>query len=175
MKRIHLRAVEPEDVDLMFACDNDEDSRIWTDYTSPLSRRQLMDYALTYDADPYRSGQLRMVIDLIREDGVHTPIGLADLYDLNQGDGRAFVGIYIMPEYRGTGYARETLHRLADYCSSILGLRMLAAKISTRNTPALSLFSKCGYKEICILPAWHRLGHTYHDISLLVLMCKEAQ
>ena len=169
MGKIRLRAVEPEDVNMMFDCDNDEEARIWTDYAAPLSRRQLLNYALTYDADPFRAGQLRLIAEPFNDGGEAVGIGIVDLYDIDSNDGRAFVGIYILPEYRHSGMALEALEALKKYCASVLGLRVLAAKVSTGNGAALGLFKQAGYTRICLLPSWHRIGSDFHDIALLVL------
>lgn len=166
MKKITLRAVEPEDIDLMYASDNDEEARIWTDYSAPISRNQLLQYALSYDADPFSTGQLRLIVETAVEEDLAKPVGIVDLYDISQKDGRGFIGIYILPKFRHKGFALAAVNAATRYCFSNLGLRILSAKVSTRNHYAVSLFRKAGFSQLCILPEWHRLGGDYHDIAL---------
>ena len=169
MSTISLRAVEPADVDLMFRCDNDSDSRIWTDYAAPLSRQQLLEYAMSYDADPFRAGQLRLIAETDGSEGKKIPVGLLDLYDISLRDRRTFAGIYILPEFRRKGLATSVLEWLERYAFTSLGLDTIGVRISTRNEASLNLFRKYGYQEVCVLPKWHILDSQPHDIAILTL------
>ena len=159
-----LKPVEPDDVDFMLDCENFEDNTRWSDYRAPLSRNQLMTYALTYDADPFASGQLRLIV---WNEGER--VGIVDLYDISEKDGRAFVGICIHPSKRNNGYGCSSLLALNALARQRLGLRALAAKISEINKTAISVFKRVGYNSVSLLPAWHKIGAEYHDIRLLVL------
>lgn len=159
-----LRALEPEDLDLMFAADNDVEARKYSDYVAPLSRRLLMDYALTYDADPIRAGQLRMVAQL--PDG--KPVGLVDLYDISLRDNRASIGIYILQEYRNRGFAKEALKSAALYSSEALAISRLVAKIPASNNPSIRLFEKSGFCHVARLPQWKRVMGSLEDVLILV-------
>lgn len=75
---LRLRALEPEDADMMYEAENDEAAWKYSDYLAPLSRELLHHYALTYDAEPFRSGQLRLIIEKDE-----TPIGILDLMDIS--------------------------------------------------------------------------------------------
>ncbi|MDE5849776.1 MAG: GNAT family N-acetyltransferase, partial [Muribaculaceae bacterium] len=57
---LRLRALEPEDADMMYDAESDEAAWRYSDYLAPMSLELLREYALTYDADPFRSGQLRL-------------------------------------------------------------------------------------------------------------------
>ena len=161
-KGVILKAVEPEDVDFMMECESDREASKWSDYRAPFSRRMLMDYAVTYDADPFAAGQLR----LIACDPDGRKVGIGDLYGISEKDARAETGIYIHPAFRNNGFGEATLEALVEFCRNRLGLYQLTAKISTENTAALNLFRKSGFKEIAILPSWHKIGKCLHDITL---------
>lgn len=163
---MRLRAVELEDVDLMYQADNDEEARKYSDYIAPISHQQLTEYALTYDSDPVRAGQLRLVI----EHPDFGAVGLADLYGISQRDSRAFVGIYILPRFRGAGYAKVALKLLAGYSHEYLGMDFLYAKVPSENLTSLSLFLNSGFNEIAILPLWQRVGRNLSDVHLLRLI-----
>lgn len=161
MKEIRLRAVEPEDTDFILECEADRKASIWSDVKAPLSRSQIQTYALTYDADPFSAGQLRMIIEC------GEPVGIIDLYDINQTDGRAFAGICIHPGFRKKGLAVKSLRSLIEYNGERLGLNQILAKVSSQNEVALKAFLKAGFKKIALLPRWHRIGMSYHDFHLL--------
>lgn len=161
MKELRLRAVEPEDVDFILECENDAQAWRWSDYKAPLSRSQLMTYALTYDADPFSAKQLRLIAEY---DG--KPVGIADLFDISAPDSRSTAGIAIHPDFRHHGYGGKTLAKLKEYCSGRLGLRQITAEVATENKAALSLFEKEGFQRLCTLPSWHRIGPLFHDFIL---------
>lgn len=141
-KRLHLRALEPSDADFMYEVENDAEAWRYSDTVAPLSRKLLRDYALTYDADPFNAGQLRLIIT---EEGNNIPVGIADLYTISQRHQRAFVGIYICRDFRGRGYAGETLDLLEDYAHNSLHLHQLGAKVEDTHTVAHKIFESRGY------------------------------
>lgn len=176
-----LRAVEPEDARMMFKADNDEECRLYSDYCAPLSLAQLEDYARNYDADPFRSGQLRLIIEADSAENTgdnnqpnellnssYRPVGILDIYDISLRDSRAFVGIYILPEFRHKGLALKALQLLSAYAPEHLYIERLVAKIPAGNIPSLKLFEKAGYKEEVVLRRWKRIGRTLSDIHLLI-------
>lgn len=162
---IALRAVEPDDVDFMLECEADPSSAKWSDYSAPFSRRQLLDYALSYDADPFSAGQLRLIIC-----NAKIPIGILDFYDISQKDSKAFVGICLHPAFRNSKLSKPSLRASLDFARQRLGLNQLAAKISVENPVAVTLFRSVGFSDIGILPSWHRIGPSLHDFHLMSLL-----
>lgn len=151
---IRLRAVEPADAELLWEAEND--SRQWLDngMSAPLSRQNLKNYAENYDADPIRSGQLRMICE--NKNG--KMVGIVDLYDISAIGRTAFVGIYLFEKYRRNGYAAECLSLLESYARMLLNLRILGAKISETNTNSIHLFENSGYELRGTLPDWLLAG-----------------
>lgn len=149
--RLHLRALEPSDADFMYEVENDADAWRYSDTIAPLSRRILRDYALTYDADPFTAGQLRLII---MEEKSKTPVGIVDLYDVSQRHQRAFIGIYICKDFRGKGYADETIKLIEDYAHNSLHLHQLGAKVEENHKTAEKLFISRGYDLKGILNDW---------------------
>lgn len=170
--KVRLRAVEPEDVDFMLECEKDRASARWTDCRAPYSRHQIETYALSYDADPFSAGQLRMIAQTCETPEEEKSIGIIDLYDISEKDSRAFVGISIHPDYRREGYGLAALKELEVFNREKTGLNQLLAKISAKNPAALRLFRKSGYCTVALLPQWHKIGAEYHDFHLLRLCSK---
>ena len=106
---IHLRALEPDDTDFMYAAEQDCAAWQYSDYLAPLSKEQLRQYAFTYDADPFRSGQLRLIIE---KDG--RAIGMADLFEISPRHLRAETGIYLLPQERGAGNGSLSLIHISE-------------------------------------------------------------
>lgn len=150
-QRLHLRALEPGDADFMYEVENDAQAWRYSDTIAPLSRRILRDYALTYDADPFSAGQLRLIIT---EEGSNNPVGIVDLYDVSQRHQRAFIGIYICQDYRNRGYAEETIGLIEDYAHNNLHLHQLGVKIEEGHETAKKIFEKRGYALKGKLDEW---------------------
>lgn len=149
--RLHLRALEPGDADFMYEVENDAEAWRYSDTIAPLSRKILRDYALTYDADPFTAGQLRLIITE-KENG--TPVGIVDLYEVSQRHQRAFIGIYICKDFRGRGYADETIKLIENYAHNTLHLHQLGAKVEDNYSAAEKLFRNGGYKVMGSLTDW---------------------
>lgn len=163
--KLILRAIEPDDVDFMFKAENDFDAWRYSDYMAPLSKELLQQYAFTYDADPFRAGQLRLIIEI---DG--TPVGIADIFDISVRHLHAETGIYVLPEYRRKGYAAGALLKLANYCRVRLGLHSLVATVSKLNVAATRCYEKAGFKKTGMFPDWIRLNQEYEDACIFSLI-----
>lgn len=150
-KRLHLRALEPADADFMYEVENDAEAWRYSDTIAPLSRKILRDYALTYDADPFTAGQLRLIIT---EEGSGNPVGIVDLYDVSQRHQRAFIGIYICKDFRNKGYAEETIGLIEDYAHNNLHLHQLGAKVEDGYTTGEKIFKNYGYELKGTLNDW---------------------
>lgn len=161
-KQVRLRALEPEDADMMFAAESDDSAWRWSDYIAPLSREMLRQYALTYDADPFRAGQLRLIIDLNGE-----AAGIIDLFAISPRHLRADTGIFILPAFRGKGLATQALLLLKEYSLQRLGLHQLTATVAEQNEAALSIYEKAGFEKIGKLPDWLRTNDGYISATLL--------
>lgn len=159
---INLRALEPEDASFMHEAEKDEAAWKYSDYLAPLSFDMLREYALTYDADPFRSGQLRLVAEA---DG--KAVGLIDLFDISPRHLHADTGIFLVPDARGKRIGSEALGMLCRYCRSRLGLHMLKATISEFNTVALGAYRKAGFTLAGRLPDWFRNEDGYEDMLIL--------
>lgn len=163
MSNIQLRKLEPTDLPYLYRWEND--AFVWADGANhnPLSQQDLRDYIASTTGDIYRDGQLRLIIE---EDGL--TIGCIDLFDLDPRNRRAAIGMYIAPEYRGKGIAREAVRLLELYAFGFLHLRLIYAIISIHNTACTALYRSAGYTPSSPLPAWTLEGDA-------VLWFKEAQ
>ncbi len=159
MKRIVLRAMEPEDLELLYGIENDPELWEVGSTTVPYSRYVLHDYLAHASGDIYTDRQVRLVI----ENEAHEAIGLADLLNFDPKHCRAEVGIVIVAVHRGQGYATEALSALHDYARLTLHLHQLYAFVSTANQPSIALFEKLGYRFSQPLTDWLFDGHAYSD------------
>ena len=159
---LKLRALEPEDAEMMYEAESDPEAWRYSDYLAPMSLNMLREYAITYDADPFRSGQLRLIVEI---DG--TPAGILDLFEISARHLRADTGIYILPGFRGKGVGEKVLQLAKTYCGERLGLHQLTASVARGNTVALRCYEKAGFSVTGSRPDWLRAPDGYDDILLL--------
>jgi len=159
-----LRALEPEDLDFLYALENETD--IWeiSGTKTPYSRHVLKKYLDNAFKDIYEVKQLRLGIC----DKKGSLLGLVDLFDFDPGHRRAGVGIVIRSDHdRNKGIGTESLSLLEEYAFNILKLRQIYANVSEDNVASLHLFKKLGYEEAGIKKDWLRSGDGYKSEVLL--------
>ena len=160
---IRLRAIEPEDLDLLYRIENDME--LWNvgNTNVPYSRYTLHDYIATSSDDIYADRQVRLVV----EDGKGNTVGMADIVRFDPQNQRAEAGIVIMNDYRRQGYATAAVGELCRYALRILHLHQLYAVIDADNHVALTLFKNAGFNMQATLHDWLFDGHKYHDAVLM--------
>ena len=164
---ISLRALEPEDVDILFGWENDTD--VWDDGATiaPFSRALLADYVANYEPDIFKARQLRFMI--VKAEGEES-IGTIDLYDFDPRNRRCGVGILIAAPYRRCGYAAAALRLLINYCSRHLGSHQLYCVAGVDNVASRQTFLSMGFKIAGKLRSWIRSGQSYRDAFIMQLL-----
>ncbi len=146
-KNIKLRALEPEDIDLLYQWENDPDIWHFSNTRSPFSRFDIEQYVLSTNKDIYKDRQVRFMIDLISDTNPGT-IGTIDLFEFDPGNLRAGIGIFIIPEARRNGYAGEAIQLVTDYAFKILNLHQLFCNVTSDNKKSIDLFQNLGFRLI---------------------------
>lgn len=159
---LRLRAVEPEDAEMMHEAESDPAAWLYSDYLAPMSLEMIRHYALTYDADPLRSGQLRLIIEAEGE-----AAGILDLFDISARHLRADTGIYLLPAFRKMGLGVKALELAKEYCRERLGLHQLTATVAEENSPALNCYEKAGFSSSGKRPDWLRMADGYQDVRMM--------
>ena len=160
---IRLRAIEPEDLDLLYQIEND--TRLWNVGATnvPYSRYTLHDYIATSSDDVFADRQVRLVVE--NEEGV--PVGIVDLVQFSPQHLRAEVGIVILDAHRRKGYAAAAIQAVCDYAQRVVHLHQLYAVVETSNESAVALFEKAGFSTGNTLKEWLFDGQNYHDALLM--------
>ncbi|PIF01332.1 MAG: GNAT family N-acetyltransferase [Maribacter sp.] len=162
-EHIHLRALEPFDLDFLYELENNTD--IWeiSGTTTPYSRHVLKQYLDNAHRDIYDVKQLRLCI--ATTDKV---VGLIDLFDFDPQNKRAGVGIVVLGNgNRNRGIGTEAISLLCDYAFKVLGLRQLYANIMEGNSASLHLFEKMGFIEVGLKKDWIFSNGTFKNEILL--------
>jgi len=165
---IRLRAIEPEDLELLYNWENNNSWWIISNTVAPFSKYTLKRYIRNSHKSIYETGQLRLMIDLIS--GNQT-IGTIDIFDFDPFHNRAGIGILIAEEeQRRKGYASMALKCLTDYCFRTLQLHQLWCNILANNRESIELFQKLGFVQIGIKKDWVKTADGYLDEYMFQLI-----
>lgn len=160
---VRLRAMEPEDLDMLYGIEND--SEVWDvgENNVPYSRYILHDYIAHAQADIYVDRQVRMVI--VNAEG--TAVGVVDVVNFSPTHRRAEVSIIIMKAHRHKGYGQAALLQVMAYAQHTLHLHQLYAVVGEGNAASEALFRKVGFVTQASLADWLYDGRQYHSATLM--------
>ena len=166
-KKIKLRALEPEDLEFLFAVENDELFWEVSSTVAPFSKDLLKHYLANAHQDIYEAKQLRLVI-VDATSG--KKIGLIDLFDFNPQHNRAGIGVLILKKNQNKGFAGEALKLFINYAFKKLNLHQIFANIPIDNISSTTLFEKMNFKCIGTKKDWLLTQGKYKDVNLYQLI-----
>lgn len=163
MTTVKLRAIEPEDLDMLYRIEND--TQLWNVGATnvPYSRYTLHDYIATSSDDIYADRQVRMMV----ENAEGQAVGMADLINFAPQHLRAETGIVIVDVERRKGYGCAALDALCDYARRVLHLHQLYGVVAVNNRAALMLYQKAGFSRQSVLKEWLCEGDKYADAVVM--------
>ncbi len=165
-EHLALRALEPEDLEVLYQCENDP--AIWGEGSMipPFSRYDLKQY-IANGQDIFSSRTLRLVVEQKVDRRV---VGMVDLFDFEPISQRVELGILIFDAFRGRGFAKETVAMVRSYAFDFLRCHQLMARANVKNEASLQLFAECGFVEAGVLKDWVRDGGAWSDCKLFQLI-----
>ena len=159
-----LRALEPGDIDLMYAWENN--TAVWSvsGTLAPFSRHTLERFIQEQQFDIFQTRQQRLVIETLG--GI--PVGALDFFELDPINRRAGIGILIHDDaLRGKGYASDAVETTCRYAREVLNLHQLWCYVGSDNAPSRRRFAKAGFAEIGVKRDWLWRPDGYGDEILL--------
>jgi len=162
-ENIRLRAVEPEDLDRLYAWENNP--QLWDvgNTRNPYSRYVLKQYIINSDKDIYETRQLRlMMVSVLTGETV----GTVDLFDFDIHNSRIALGLFVDAAYQGKGYAKQSLHLVEEYVFGYLKINQLYCHIAENNIPSIRLFEQEQYYKNGLLKDWIKTVNGFENIVL---------
>lgn len=155
-----LRALEPEDIEILYQWENN--TLLWDagNTRNPYSRFVLKQYILNSDKDIYENKQLRLMICLRSGQ----TIGTVDLFDFDIHNSRVALGLYVDSAYQGKGYASQALRLVEEYVFDYLRVNQLYCHIAGSNIASRSMFEKENYAKTSLLKEWIKTTNGFQDI-----------
>jgi len=166
--KLLLRALEPEDLDILYEWENNTELWKYGSTLTPYSKFALRDYLKNSLQGIIHTGQLRlMAIDKT----TNLAVGTIDLFNYDPVDQKACIGILVDTKYRGKGFGEEMMNMTADYAFSFLHLNQIYAYIPISNTGSCNLLRKCRYIQTGLLKSWHKTPNGFEDVCFMQLIC----
>lgn len=166
---LSLRAVEPEDIDFIMVIENNQ--KFWkvSETTLPFSRYHIKQYIENAHQDIFTTKQFRFIIN---NDVTKNKIGIIDLYDFDPQNKRVGIGIVILEEEQGNGYAKIAIKLIKEYAKNHLKIHQLFVKIHSTNITSLKLFQVCEFEKTAVLKNWYFNGKDYEDEIMMQYFIK---
>lgn len=161
---IVLRALEPDDVEMLYMWEND--SSVWkvSNTHTPLSKFMLANYIKSADKDIWESRELRLIIQTLQG----KPVGTIELFNFDPYHSRAGVGVMVFDiSERRKGIAYSALQMISEFALTELGIFQLYANVAESNVPSLQLFTKLGFNLVGIKKRWLRTPNGWENEHLL--------
>ena len=167
-QNIYLRALEPEDLEFVYALENDRSVWEVSHTQTPYSKFLIHQYLENAHQDIYQAKQLRLAI--CKNDSF-TAIGLIDLFDFDAKNNRAGIGIIIQETTdRNQGFGSQALELLIHYSFEHLAVHQLYANIAISNEASIKLFTTFGFQLVGIKKDWNFSQGSYTDEALYQLI-----
>ena len=167
-QNIYLRALEPEDLEFVYAIENDENFWEVSNTQTPYSKFLVRQYLENAHQDIYEARQIRLAIC---KNNTSEAIGLIDLFDYDALNQRAGIGIIIRNETnRNQGLGNESLDLLVNYAFQKLQLHQLYANIGANNEASLKLFTTFGFQKIGVKKDWNLVNGKFQDELIFQLI-----
>jgi Acetyltransferases, including N-acetylases of ribosomal proteins len=167
-EKIKLRALEPEDLELLYEWENNDSYWVFSNTVTPFSKYTLKRYLENSHKNIFETGQLRLMIELASD---KKTIGTIDLFDFDPFHKRAGLGILIADDAeRRKGYASMALKCLIDYCFTTLQLHQLYCNILANNCESMDLFKKQGFVQSGVKKEWIKTSEGYLDEYMFQLI-----
>ena len=136
--RIELRTTEEADIEfLVRGVNHPEIRRHISVFRTPTNTEQYHDTFEAIDSDDSGASLLVCV------DG--DAVGSAQLYPVNDAQGRANLGCWLLPEAQGNGYATEACELLVDYGFRELRLHRISGVVMAPNEDSRRLLERIGF------------------------------
>lgn len=162
--RIYLRAVEPEDLEVLYAMENDPQMWDVTNFSVPYSKFVLRQYIENSQCDMFADRQLRMMIVRTNDNVV---IGTIDITDFVPLHAHGEIGIAVRDDFQRAGYATEALRLMCDYAFGFLRMKQLTAHVTVDNEASIRLFASCGFVQCGLLKEWWCVRGEFKDVILM--------
>jgi diamine N-acetyltransferase len=166
---ITLRAIEPQDLDFLYHCENHKPLWAHGSNKEPVSYFTLKKYVNIWNKTIYDTKQMRLMVVFNEQKNT---IGVVDLYDFDYFNSRVGVGIYIDEKYQNKGFGTIVIQLLTDYAFNFLNIHQIYAFVLANNAQSAKIFTKTGFELSATLKDWEKSSKNFYDIKIFTKINK---
>ena len=156
--KIRIRELELSDIDFILEIENNKDIWIVSHTNTPYTRKEIEAFITKNTIDGLISGQKRWIITNNKK-----ACGCIDLFDYDEKNSRAGIGIVIHNDSQNKGIATIALNQFLKICKSKLKLNQIYCSIMLDNKNSIKLFTKQGFIETGIRKEWTKYNEKWYD------------
>ena len=156
---ITLRALEPDDIDMLLNIENDKKFWKYSNQREPFSRNLLELYIAQQQQDIFEVKQRRYILTNYSQ----KLLGIIDLFDFEPFHRRVGVGLIIISSERRKGMGKKALGLIELHCINNLNIHSLYANIAIENDSSIAVFEFCGFENVGIKKEWNFYDGSFHD------------
>jgi RimJ/RimL family protein N-acetyltransferase len=168
--RVHIRALEKEDLDLLVEWRNDPQIAKGFFNTFPLTHAG---QARWFDQYLECGNELLFII----EDEQRTPIGTIGFSQIDFKNQRAELGRLLIgsQSHTGKGYAKHAVLWAEDFGFDELNLNRIFLRVLADNVRAVELYKRCGFRQEGLLRMDHFSQGRWHDVLIMGVLREERR
>jgi len=166
-EKIFLRAMEPEDIDMLYDFENDPEVWHVSNTYIPFSKHFLTQFIFNSCNDLFVDKQLRLMIILNKGEQC---VGTLDFFDFDPMHMRAGIGILVEKSSRGKGIATEAIRLASEYAFNFLNLHQLFIHVTQDNPSSINVFEKSGFIRTGIKKDWLCIKNSWKDVLFMQLI-----
>lgn len=168
-KRVYVRPIENEDLDLFYA------KALWNKEGRRLTGTQTVSSRLGvqqwFDKNSTDSSRIDLIICLQEN---NQPIGDLAILDIDHHNRNAVVRISIFEsEFLGKGYGTEAMSLLVEYGFDLLNLHRIGLDVYAFNERGIKSYQKLGFKQEGIIRDVLFYNGGYHDSIIMGVLKDE--
>ena len=155
---INFREIDLEDANFILEIENNKD--IWkvSHTTEEFSKKDIELFIARNILEGLSSSQKRWLVT-----NNNNKCGCIDLFDYDESNKRAGIGIVIHKDFQNKGIAYKALNKFIKYCKKDLKLHQLYCTILNDNNNSIKLFTKIGFQETGQRKEWTLYKNEYFD------------
>jgi len=158
--KLILRAVEPEDLEVLYVWENMPSFWKTGNTRQPYSKFALKEYVSRINSNIYETGQLRLMM-VAKESG--KTVGTVDLFDFDIHHSRVALGLFVAPQHQGKGFAKAALQLVESYVFNFLKINQLYCHIAASNKASINMFTKENFTKTK-LTDWIKSESGFEDV-----------
>lgn len=170
MVKVHLRAFEPKDIDIVIGWVNDNTvTRTLSDlFIYPISKADELKWLESISV-----GNLREKIFAIATENLEL-IGIIGLHNINWIDRKAELGMLIGEKsFWNKGYGTAAVKAILALAFEKMNLNKIFLRVFDYNQSAIHIYQKCGFQQEGLLREDHYYGNSYCNTLIMGLLKKE--